>query len=82
MVAAIVASVAAVTLAGTWFDIGLGAGVGNRVAAPTHVAELQPYHLGVGNRGIDFSLSRLKCRSSAADSGSANAFRRPQAGCP
>ena len=46
-VAAIVALVAAVSLAFAWFDVGLGDGVGSRVEEPASSAELKPaYELG------------------------------------
>jgi len=56
LVTAIVALVAAVSLAFAWFDVGLGDGVGTRVETPASSAELKPaYELGVGDLSIDLS---------------------------
>jgi phage shock protein PspC (stress-responsive transcriptional regulator) len=55
-VTAIVALVAAVSLAFAWFDVGLGDGVGSREEAPASSAELKPvYELGVGDLRVDLS---------------------------
>jgi phage shock protein PspC (stress-responsive transcriptional regulator) len=56
LVTAIVALVAAVSLAFAWFDVGFDDGVGNRVEAPASSAELKPvYELGVGDLRVDLS---------------------------
>jgi phage shock protein PspC (stress-responsive transcriptional regulator) len=55
-VLALAAAIAAVALAFAWFDLSLGDGVGDRVAAPSSIAALKSrYKLGVGDLRVDLS---------------------------
>ena len=63
VVAALAASVAAIVLAFSWFNVSLGDGVGDHVYAPTTAAAIAPsYRLGVGNLRIDLSAIRPAAR--------------------
>ena len=63
VVAALAASVAAIVLAFSWFNVSLGDGVGDHVYAPATAAAIAPsYRLGVGNLRIDLSAIRPAAR--------------------
>jgi phage shock protein PspC (stress-responsive transcriptional regulator) len=56
VVAALAATVTAVVLAFSWFNVSLGDGVGDHVYAPAAAASIAPsYRLGVGKLRIDLS---------------------------